>query len=155
MRWRTTVIGAAVVTVLAAAAAAVGRASAAPQSPEPASPRVVRLGAVVTAGGAPVTDLTAAEFTLTENGEARAIETAAPRTGPRVFAFLLDEFHVGPGPPADAVRDAVRRFVRETMAPGDRVAILKPMDPLTRIRFTGNPEEALAAVATPASGSTR
>jgi len=128
-----------------AALASTAAAGSDPQAPAAPSARVVRIDAVVTSRGTPTTDLTASDFTLTEDGEARAIETARPRTGPRVFAFLLDEFHVSPGATA-AVRDALERFVRETLKPGDHVAILRPMDPLTRIRFTQDPEEALAAI---------
>jgi VWFA-related protein len=61
---------------------------------------------------------------------------AAGEQGTRVVALYLDEFHVSPGASSDRVRDEATRFVNEQLRPGDLLAVLKPLDHLTSIRFT-------------------
>jgi VWFA-related protein len=66
-----------------------------------------------------------------------AAETpVATRPGTRVFAFLLDEFHVGPGVETERVRESMLRFIDEHLRPTDLAVVLKPLDHVTAIRFT-------------------
>ena len=131
------------------------------QSTDVADIPAVRIDAVVTdAQGRPIVDLRPTDFELLENGSARPvarvelrtlsrgaaddspIETeadekhAAQEPGTRVFAFFLDEFHVSPGASADRVRDGLARFVDEKLRPQDLAVVMKPLDPVTSIRFT-------------------
>jgi VWFA-related protein len=61
--------------------------------------------AVFDGSGAPVTDLTAADFTLKEGGKAREIVKAAPATAPLQIAILVDDNGTG------IFRFAVGRFI--------------------------------------------
>jgi VWFA-related protein len=122
----------------------------------------IRIDAVVTdATGRPILDLRPSDFELLEGGSPRPIaavelrslartdaadvtpihterdeERAARQPGTRVFAFFLDEFHVSPGPSSDRVRDVLARFVDEKLRPQDLALVMKPLDPVTAIRFT-------------------
>jgi VWFA-related protein len=135
------------------------------QQPSPAAsvPDVpaVRIDAVVTdAKGLPVINLRSADFELVENGAVRPLasvelrtlpatspeaspiqseadeERAARQPGTRVFAIFLDEFHVTAGPSGDRLRAALHRFVDEQLRPQDLAIVMKPLDPITSIRFT-------------------
>ena len=121
----------------------------------------VRIDAVVTdAKGLPVIDLEPADFELVENGARRPLasvelrtlpavpsdatairtdadeERAARQPGTRLFAIFLDEFHVTAGPSGDRIRAALHRFVDEQLRPQDLAIVMKPLDPITSIRFT-------------------
>ena len=122
----------------------------------------VRIDAVVTdANGRPIVDLRPSDFELLDNGSARPIgavelrtlprtapadltpietqedeERAARQQGTRVFAIFLDEFHISPGASSDRVRDALTHFVDEKLRPQDLAIVMKPLDPVTAIRFT-------------------
>jgi VWFA-related protein len=121
----------------------------------------VRIDAVVTdKRGRAVPGLRASDFQLIENGTAQtladvefrtvpdgsaplpAIETeadeirAARQPGTRVFAFFVDEFHVAAGENTDRARDAVYRFIDEQLQPQDLAIVMRPLDPLTGLRFT-------------------
>jgi VWFA-related protein len=63
-------------------------------------------------------------------------ESEAAREGSRLFAFLLDEYHVTPGPAAARARDALTRFVARHVGPHDLVVVLKPLDSLLTIRLS-------------------
>lgn len=132
----------------------------------------VRIDAIVTdARGRPVPGLGALDFELLENGAARTVAgvefrsltrsdsaaspigseadeaRAARQPGTRVFAFVLDEFHVTPGASADRVRDVVSRFIDEQLQPQDLALIVRPLDPLTGLRFTRDRPTLHAALA--------
>jgi VWFA-related protein len=135
--------------------------------------RSVRIDAVVTdAGGRPILDLRPSDFELLENGSSRPIgavelrtlprmdpadlapietvrdeERAARQPGTRVFAFVLDEFHVSPGAGSERVRGALARFVDDTLRPQDLAVVLKPLDSVTAIRFTRDRARLHAAIA--------
>ena len=138
---------------------------AAPERAGPAAAPVgidVRIDAVVTDPlGRPILDLRPSDFELLENGvpkaagsvelrtlprvgatDARPIETerdeerAARQAGARLFAFFLDEFHVRAGASSDRVRNALRRFVDEQLAPQDLALVLRPLEPVASFRFT-------------------
>jgi VWFA-related protein len=115
----------------------------------PGAVPAVRIDAVVTdRQGRPIRDLRPSDFHVRVNGAVQAITADdARRARPsRVFAFLLDEFHVAPGAASDDVRNAVVRFIDRQMRPGDRAVVVKPLDPLTDLRFTDD-REALRAAA--------
>jgi VWFA-related protein len=124
------------------------------------TPRV-RLDAVVTdAQGRPILDLHPSDFELLENGEVTPLDAvelhplpdaavnltpietegdekrAAREPGTRAFAFVLDEFHVSPGPSTDRVRRSLTEFVDEKLRPQDLAVIIKPLDAVTSIRLT-------------------
>ena len=128
--------------------------------PEPVA-RVVRIDAVVTdRNGKPILNLAPSEFEVVENGVLQRLnavelhrssssgaalapiesvegeERAARQPGTRVFAFLLDEFHVTRGPTSDRVRDSLLQFIEAQVRASDLIAVLKPLDPVTEIRFT-------------------
>lgn len=133
----------------------------------------VRIDAVVTdAQGRPVLNLRPADFELLENGasrpltavelrtparpdtaEARPVATeedearAARQPGTRVFAFLLDEFHVTPGANAERARAAVSRFIDEQLQPQDLALVMRPLDAVTGLRFTRDRTALHAAIA--------
>jgi VWFA-related protein len=142
----------------------------------PDSPRrTVRLDAIVVdKQGRPIADLTPADVAVTENGVTQKVDTiqiarrspppvgpvnepgpvngpddeerAAREPGTRVIGLYLDEFHVQSGASTDRVRHAVARFIDEQLRPGDLVIVMKPLDPLTSIRFTRDRDVARRAV---------
>jgi VWFA-related protein len=128
-------------------------------SGEPAAPPI-RIDAIVTdRQGRPVLDLRASDFELRVNGTAQPLEAvevhappaagdAAARHARRVFGFLLDEFHVGPGPEAERVRQSMTRFIDEQLRPDDLAVVLKPLDPVSAIAFTSDRDALRQAVAT-------
>ena len=156
--WRRTFAG---LMVIAWAASASGLA----QQPQPASTdsdqAAIRIDAIVTdASGRPIVDLRPTDFELREDGVARPLdavelrtlpkpgdvvqpiqtesdeEQAAKKPGARVFAFVLDEFHVGAGAAADRVRATVNGFIDQNLRPDDLAVVFKPLDSVTAFRFT-------------------
>jgi VWFA-related protein len=131
----------------------------------------VRIDAVVTdRQGRPILDLQPSDFELFENGASRSFTTvelrsaaahaaaapieteadelrAAGEPGTRVFAFFMDEFHVTAGENADRARDAVAKFVDEQLQPQDLALVMKPLDPVTGLRFTRDRTVLRAALA--------
>lgn len=132
----------------------------------------VRIDVVVTdPQGRPILNLSPSDFEVIENGAQRAPaaielrtlvrtgaveaspidsaadeERAAQQAGARVFAFFLDEFHVGAGADSERVRETLARFVDEQLAPQDVAVVLKPLEPVTAIRFTRDRESLRAAI---------
>jgi VWFA-related protein len=123
----------------------------------------LRVDAVVTdRQGRPILSLRPSDFELIENGSprplvavelrttARAASAAAPvadesdetraasQPGTRVFAFLLDEYHITPGESAERARGAVARFINEQMQPQDLAVVMKPLDAVSGLRLTRN-----------------
>lgn len=98
------------------------------------APGPVRVSVVVTdAKEQPVAGLKPADFQLLVDGQPQTVETAErarPGATPRLFVFLLDEFHTAAadGP---AVRDALLRFVDTRLSAADATLVVKPLDPLT------------------------
>lgn len=112
-----------------------------------AAPDGVRISTTVTdRQGKPVTGLTLKDFELREDGVVQTLLSVEPRRPePRRLAILLDEFHVDAAESA-RIRDAVARFVDERLRPDDSAVVLKPLDPLTSIRFTSDRERLHAAI---------
>lgn len=141
-----------------------GLAVALSAPPGPPGARVVRLDVIVAdARGRAMENLKPADFELTENGLPQVIDNArfikidstkstetdllpvrsefdeqeeAAREGIRLFAILLDEYHVSGGVSTERVRDTLTRFVDHDLGPRDLVAVLKPLDSLLTIRVT-------------------
>jgi VWFA-related protein len=116
--------------------------------PLAASTEPVRISTVVTdRQGKPVAGLTVKDFEIREDGVLqKLISVDARRPAPRRLAILLDEFHVDAANTA-RVREAMTRFINEQMRADDTAVVLKPLDPLTTIRLSGNRDALLAAVA--------
>ena len=100
----------------------------------------VTLDVVVTdAKSRPVGDLKANDLELTVAGEGQAIDAVArPSAGARVIGILLDEFHVRAGEATLRARAALTTLVDHILRDGDLVALVKPLDPLHAITFTGD-----------------
>jgi len=138
-----------------------GLAQQPPSTTADANPPSVRFDAVVTdSQGRAILDLRPSDFELLDNGVARPIESvqlrtlpkesgaveetrtpadeerAARRPGARVFGFVLDEFHVGAGAPADRARAAINEFIDQNLRPDDLAIVIKPLDSVAVINFT-------------------
>ena len=146
--------------------------AATPKSATAPSPVSVRINAVVTdSRGRPVVDLKPGDFALDDNGIPQALtsvelrsmskaagdapavatdadeERVAREPDTRVFALFLDEFNVSPGVNSERVREAATTFLRDNVRSRDLVYVMKPMGPVTGLRFTRDRTGALAAVA--------
>jgi VWFA-related protein len=165
--------------VLAVAAAAQPPRAARPQ-PAPTfrtGVSLVRVDVTVTdRHGVPVDDLTAADFTIEEDGAVRPIEafqfvrlTGQPAPGDdlsleirslehgraeagredvRVFALFLDDYHVTRSPPVTLrLREALTAFV-ESLGPTDLVAVMDPLTPLSALQFTRSRTDMLERIRT-------
>jgi VWFA-related protein len=99
----------------------------------------VRFDAIVTDGaGRRVLTLVPSDFDVSVNGVPQPLAGLEVRTPPRprVFAVFLDEYHVSAGPATERVREALARFADTQLRPTDRVAVIKPLQPPSAIRFT-------------------
>lgn len=157
--------------LLVSLALAVATAVPFAQDPPPQQPvfrtgvRVVRVDVTVTGrGGLPVDTLTAADFTLEEDGVPQKIDSAqfirldgqralgdedalairsqdhaeaeAAREDVRLFAVFFDDYHVDKGPGVTIpMRAAIEAFIRK-LGPSDLVTLMDPLTPLSALRFT-------------------
>jgi VWFA-related protein len=109
--------------------------AAEPQAPEPpaGAPRVIDVIAA-DSRGRPVDTLTPVDFSVVEQGVPQTVASARfVRDDIRLFGIFLDEFHTTPGDAVIRVRDALVRFVKTDLGPGDRIAVVKPLDSLLAI----------------------
>jgi VWFA-related protein len=111
------------------------------QQPPPQQPtfraesNLVRVDvSVVDRHGEPVTDLTADDFAVEEDGDAQRAEAA--RDDVRVFVIFWDEYHIGRFSSAIHGREALQTFVTTAFAPTDLVALMDPLLPVAALRFT-------------------
>ena len=140
-------------------------ADAATTSTADPAPRTIRIEAIVTdKHGAPIANLRPGDFAITDNGVAQKVDAAdwrsnappavgpiappgetnddaderraARESGTRLIALYLDEYHVSAGESTERVRQAVSRFIDEQVRPNDLLAVMKPLDHLSDIRFT-------------------
>ena len=164
----TLVVGVSSAPHIRAWAYAAGQATASP---------LIRIDAVVTdAEGRPVTDLKPGDFTLLEDGAAEKIDSVmfvsangaggpdgpealaiasradesaeAARSGARLFAIFLDEYHVARGAAADRARDVLLQFVQHDMGPRDLAIVVKPLDSLLTFQLTHSGEALTSAIDT-------
>jgi VWFA-related protein len=114
--------------------------------------------------GLPVTNLSANDFELQEEGTAQEIKSfqfvkadgqpeandertlairsrshaasEAARENVRVFLIFWDEYHIGQMASATRARNALAQFVRTAFGPTDIVAFMDPLTPIDAITFT-------------------
>ena len=130
------------------ALAAVAATSQAPLPSNPA-PSLVLIDVIATdARGKAVETLKASDFVLREDAEVQALDQVrlvkagvepaeTGRDNARVFAIYLDDYYVSASN-TQLVRDALHRFVDQDLGPGDKVAILRPLDSLLGIHMTSD-----------------
>jgi VWFA-related protein len=120
--------------------------------------------------GNPVLDLKPEDFEVTEEGKLQKVESfqvvkvgqeqgeqlpspirtqadmerEAERADVRIFAFLLDDYHVRRGSSL-GVRDPLSRFIERQVAPTDLVGIMYPLTPVTDFQLSRNRETLAAA----------
>jgi VWFA-related protein len=147
------------------------------QQPAPAQPPTFRAEAnlvrvdvtVVDRHGEPVTDLTAEDFAIEEDGAAQAVtsfkfvsadgrppagdETSLPIRSPehaaaeaardevRVFVIFWDEYHISRFAEAIKGRRALTTFVSSAFGPADLVALMDPLLPVDALTFTRDRRE--------------
>jgi VWFA-related protein len=133
----------------------------------------VRVDVIVTDGkGNPVTDLDENDFDVFEDGKKQQIESfklyqIGPNPGPeaeparpinneyvqeseaarpdvRLFAILLDDYHVRLGS-SMGVREPLIRFV-SSLSPLDMVTVMYPLTPVSLLQFTRNKESLISAI---------
>jgi VWFA-related protein len=124
----------------------------------------VRVDVIVSDGkGQPVSDLTAEDFSVAEDGKPQKIESfsivkidnaeqaedrpqssirndydeerEAARPDVRLFVILLDDYHVRLGN-SMAVRKPLIEFIQNSLGPADMVALMYPLTPVADIRFS-------------------
>ena len=132
----------------------------------------VRVDVIVTdKQGNPVTDLTLADFEVTEDGKPQTVETfklvkvdttapeytsrtirtredeeiAAADDSARIFVFFLDDYNVRLGS-SMAARKPVSDFVRTQLSPNDLVAVMYPLTPLDAVVLTRNHEGVIRTI---------
>jgi VWFA-related protein len=127
------------------------------------APRAVRVDVIATdSGGRSVDSLKAGDFVITEDGTPQSIDevrlirvdkslpsedyahpeqpeanerTNASQPNTRLFAIFLDEYHVSAAN-SIRVREALTRFVDETLGPRDLLAVMRPLDSIFGIQMT-------------------
>jgi VWFA-related protein len=120
--------------------------------------------AVLDKRGAPVANLTADDFELTEDGDRQEIRSfqyvvsdgqpnaddevsltirsrshaavEAAKDNVRVFLIFWDEYHIGQLASATRARASLMRFVRTAFGPTDIVAFMDPLTPIDSLWFT-------------------
>src|SRR5438034_9867559 len=128
-----------------------GRASVLCQPAGSTPVQTVRIDAIAEDGrGRFVSDLTAADFEVREDGAARPVDSVQLRhaDGPRIVAFYLDEYHVGKDAATDLLRERLARFIDQTLDPKDLLVVMKPLDSVLAIHLTGDREAARRSILT-------
>jgi VWFA-related protein len=106
-------------------------------------PPPVRMDAVVTdSKDRPIRGLTPTDFEITDNGQPRPVDAVTLQSShdPRLIAIFMDEYHVQAGDDTLRARATLATFLDAALRPGDLVAIMKPLDPLTAIQTVTVPE---------------
>lgn len=116
----------------------------------PSGGSAVRVTAVVTnARGEAVAGLRATDFQVTVDGVPQPVDEIVFNTAtadvPRLFALVLDEFHVDAADSA-AVKDALLPLVDNHLRQADRAIVFKPLDSLTSIHPTDNVDALRASI---------
>ena len=133
----------------------------------------VRVDVIVTdRRGEPITSLTKDDFEVFEDGRPQVVEQFklvdatgagreqlpatelrtrddelldAEREDVRVFALLLDDYHV-PRSRSMAVRDTLVSFIREQVRPNDLLTVMYPLTPVRTLTFTRDHESVIRAI---------
>lgn len=123
--------------------------------------------------GAPVVDLTKADFEVFEDGRPQPIEefrlvrigeipgagappprrirtrddeqTEASRDDVRVIAILLDDYHVRKLT-AMSVKEPLTQFIQTRLSPNDLVAVMDPLTPVSDLMFTNDHASVVRAI---------
>jgi VWFA-related protein len=123
--------------------------------------------------GRPVTDLTADDFEVLEEGRPQPIElfrrvdlvnqpppdagrpstirtvadeeAEAAREDVRLFAFFLDDYHVRRNH-AVSIREPLVRFIRTQLQPTDMIAVMYPLTPIEEVLFTRDHESVIRTI---------
>lgn len=135
--------------VVAALVLAAGLTVRSAQTTTAAPEDTIRLDVVVTdRHQRPIDDLRAADFEVSDSGDARPIDgvTRQQAAGRRIVAIFLDDFHVEAGDSTRRARAALSAFVDTQLRPDDLVAIMKPLDPLNGIQLSSDREAVHAAI---------
>jgi VWFA-related protein len=151
---------------------------AAPQEPQRPTFRtgaeLVRVDVTVNdSQGRPVTNLTADDFTVDEDGVPQKIQsfrfveltgqrapgddlsltissrqhaaTEVGRDDVRVFLIVWDEYHIPPLYPAERMRGEVINFIRTMTGPTDVIALMDLWTPMSDLQFTRDHDELIFA----------
>ena len=134
----------------------------------------VRVDVIATDGkGQHVTDLKQEEFEVLEDNQPQAVEqfraikvdgnpkpgdpppreirnrddeeSEAARDDVRIFAILLDDYHVRRGN-SISIREPLTRFIETQLRPNDMVAVMYPLTPVTYLEFTRDHKKILGAI---------
>lgn len=164
--------------MIRAALAVLLAATVAPQEPQRPTFRtgaeLVRVDVTVNdSQGRPVTDLTADDFTVEEDGVPQKIQsfkfveltgqrapgddlsltissrqhaaTEVARDDVRVFLIVWDEYHIPPLYPAERMRGEVINFIRTMTGPTDIIALMDLWTPMSDLQFTRDHDELIFA----------
>ncbi|MEO6213309.1 MAG: VWA domain-containing protein [Vicinamibacterales bacterium] len=129
---------------------------------------------VIDSRGRPVTDLTANDFVIDEDGVRQQIQsfkfieltgqrapgddlsltitsrnhaaTELARDDVRVFVVYWDEYHISPLVAAERMRFEVANFIRTMTGPTDVIALMDPWTPISDLTFTRDHDELAFAV---------
>src|SRR5690606_22313490 len=134
MRART-----AVALVAALGFTTVDRLAAEPQTP-PATRRI--FVTAVDNRGAPVADLTAADFVVEEDGRERPIVSAAPATAPLQVALMIDDSGLG----LQAIREGAAGFVRQVQGAAEIAIITTGGRNIVLSDFTPDTDRLIATI---------
>lgn len=72
-------------------------------------------------------------------------ETEAAREDVRVFAFLLDDYHVRRSN-SIAIREPLIKFIQTQIRPADMMAVMYPLTPAGDLSFTRDPNAVISAI---------
>ena len=134
----------------------------------------VRVDVIVTDGkGAPVTDLKQEDFEVIEDDQPQTVEqfrlikvdgnpkpgeppprqlrnrddeeSEAARDDVRVYAILLDDYHVRRAN-SISIREPLTRFIQTQLRPNDMIAVMYPLMPASDVSFTRNHASIIRAI---------
>jgi Ca-activated chloride channel homolog len=108
---------------------------------------VSALVSVLDSSGRPVTNLTADQFELYDEGVKQKIELVEPETQQPLDLTLMIDSSLSETKELEFEEDAASRFIQKLVRPGDRLALFEFADTVTQIApFTSNVPELQAAL---------
>ena len=72
-------------------------------------------------------------------------ETEAARDDVRIFAILLDDYHVRRSNSV-SVREPLTKFIQNQLRPNDMIAVMYPLSPITDLSFTRDHAKVISAI---------